>query len=173
IAKEVRALGAGGGRRGAGGDGRDVAVGDEDVEQAIVVKIQKTGAPGKERNRRIAEAGAKRHVGKICAAIIAIERFVVVGKRGDEKVEFAIAIVIAHADAHGSLRTAFFIDGKAAEVADVFEGAVVAIAIEVVGRGIVGDEEIEPAVIVETTEARSETVAPSTIAATIFDANTP
>src|SRR2546422_5586827 len=40
----------------------------------------------------------------------------VVGKRGDEEVELAVAIVIADADAHGRLRTALLIDGEATEV---------------------------------------------------------
>jgi len=37
---------------------------------------------------------------------------------------------------------------KAGKIADVFKRAVVAIAVEIAWNGIVGDDEIEPAIIV-------------------------
>ena len=61
-----------------------MAIGDENVEEAIIVKVQKTAAPGEERNRGIAKASAKRNVGEIRVTIVAIESLVVVGERGDD-----------------------------------------------------------------------------------------
>src|SRR5207244_10857987 len=79
IAKKLRALGPGGAPFCVVGDGVDVAVGNEDVEKAIVVKVEKTGAPGKKRNCEVTEAGTKGDDCEIGAAVVAIKRFVVVG----------------------------------------------------------------------------------------------
>src|SRR5579859_4366532 len=159
IAKKLRALGPGGAPFCAVGDGVYVAIGDEDVEKAIVVKVEKAGAPGQKRNCGVTEADPERDVCEIGAAVVAIKRFVVVGKGGDEKVEFAVAIVIAEGDAHGSLGTAFFVDSETTLIAHIFKRAVATVAIEVVGCGIIGDDEVEPAVVVEVRENRSEAVA--------------
>ena len=159
IAKKLRALGPGGAPFCVVGDGVDVAVGNEDVEKAIVVKVEKTGAPGKKRNCEVTEAGTKGDVCEIGAAVVAIKRFVVVGKGSDEKVELTVAIVIAEGDAHGGLGAAFSVDSETTVIAHIFKRAVATVAIEVVGCGIVGDDEVEPAVVVEVGENGSEAVA--------------
>src|SRR5579859_3140702 len=158
IAKKLRALGPRGAPFCAVGDGVDVAVGDEDVQKAIVVKVEKAGAPGEKRNCRVTETGAERDVCEIAVAVVAIKRFIVVGKGGDEKVELAVAIVIAEGDAHGGLGAAFFVDSETTLIAHIFKGAVATVVIEVVGCGIVGDDKVEPTVVVEVGENRSEAV---------------
>src|SRR5260370_3575052 len=168
IAKKLRALVRRGAQFCAVGHGVDVAVGDEDVEKAIVVKVEKAGAPGKKRNCGVTEAGAEGDVCEIGAAVVAIKRFVVVGKGGDEKVELAVAIVIAEGNAHGGLGAAFFVDSETTLIAHIFKRAVATGAIEVVGCGIVGDDELEPAVVVQVGENRSESEAAFAVGHTGF-----
>src|SRR5712664_405227 len=86
IAEKQGALGVGGAPVGLVSDGIDVAVGDEQVQKPVIVKIEKTSAPTEERNRGQAKTGTKGNIGKGRFAIVAVESLVVVGKGGDEKV---------------------------------------------------------------------------------------
>jgi len=147
-----------------------VAVGNENIEQASLSKSRKP-APQARNGIVGVPSRRERYVGEICVAIVAIESFIVVGERGDEEVELAVAIVIADADAHGSLRAALLIDGEAAEVTDVFERAVAMIAIEVIGSGIVWRRRDRAAVVVEIDEERSEAVAAFAVGDPGFDAD--
>jgi len=54
--------------------------------------------------------------------------------------------------AHASAYSAGFAEGHANGYADVGEGAVVIVVVKLVGLGVVGDEEIDPAVVVEVEE---------------------
>src|SRR6266566_681563 len=62
------------------GDGVNVAVGDEEVEKAVVVEIEEAGAPAEKRNRCAAETGFERNVGEARVAVVAVKSFIVVGK---------------------------------------------------------------------------------------------
>ena len=159
IAEQQRTLRVGGAPFGFAGDGVDVTVGDEEVEKSVIIEIEEAGAPTEERYGGKAKTGTEGDVGKCGGAIVAVESFVVVGKRGDEQIQLAIAIVIAESDAHGGLRAALFAECETGCVADVLEGTVSAIAIEIVGAGIIGDGEVGPAVVVEVGENGRETVA--------------
>src|ERR1700674_3701875 len=159
IAEKLRALGPGGAPLGAVGDRIDVAIGDENIEETVIVEVEEAGSPCEKWNRGVAEAGAEGNVGEISAAVVAVKGLVIVGEGGDEEVKLAVAIVIADADAHGSLCAAFFVNGEAAEVAYVLERAVVAVAVEIVRSGVVGDDQVQPAIVVEIGEDGSEAVA--------------
>ena len=69
------------------------------------------------------------------------------------------------------MSTAFFVQCKAAHVNDVLEGAVVAIAIEIVRCAVVGDDEVGPAVVVDVGEDGSEAVAAFVIGDAGFEAD--
>ena len=140
-------------------DGVDVTVGDEEVEKSIIIEIEEAGAPTEKRYGGMAKTGLEGDVRECGAAIVPVESFVVVGKRGDEEIQLAVAIVIAESDAHGGLRAAFFAKCETRCVADVLKSTVSAIAIEIVGAGIIGDGEVGPAVVVEVSENGREAVA--------------
>src|SRR5205823_6241039 len=101
IAKQERTLSVRGAPVGLVCDGVDVAVGDEEVEEAVIVKIDETGAPTEKWNSGNAQAGAKGNINEICVAFVAIESLVVVGEGSDEEVELAVTVVVTECDAHG------------------------------------------------------------------------
>ena len=85
--------------------GIDVAVGDEDVEPAIVVQIDEADAPA-EIARVDAKAGEVGVVFKGAVAEVLVERVGVAGEVGLDDVEQAVAVEVADADAHAGLRLA-------------------------------------------------------------------
>src|SRR5271168_456107 len=76
----------------------------------------------------------------------------------DEIAETAGMIVIGEVDAHGAEALAIAAEGYAGKQADVGERAVVIVVIEVAGDGVVGDEEIGPAIVVVVGPHRAEAV---------------
>ena len=72
-----------------------MSVGDEKIEQAVIVVIEKTGAPAQERNGRAAEAGFEGNIGEARVAVVAIKSFVIVRECSDEEIQAAVAIVVA------------------------------------------------------------------------------
>ncbi len=76
-----------------------------------------------------------------------------------EDVQRAIEIVIADSQTHAGLLDAIVIQGHAGFEADLAEGAVVTIAEHPTGRGIAGDIDIGPAVVIEVRRNRGQSVA--------------
>src|SRR5262249_18363471 len=81
-------------------------------------------------------------------AVIPIERGGVVGEIRLENVEAAVAIEISNGGAHASLRATVFVQRGAGNYRDILEGAVAIVVIKDAGRGIAGDKNVGPAVIV-------------------------
>src|SRR5262249_9350075 len=149
----------------------DMAVGGKDVEPAVIVVVEKAGSPAQKGIFGIGELGADGDVGEIAAAIVAIEGVVIVGKVGDVKADAAAVIVVAGGDAHGSLFAAVVIEGEAGKVADVFERAVVLVAVEIFGHRIIGHCQVEPAIVVNVHKNRGETVIVVRVRDAGFDAH--
>src|SRR5579859_8120584 len=74
ISKELGALGPSGTKIALVNNWINVAVGDEDVQETIIIEIEEARAPSQERNGRITKARFERDIGEIGRAIIAIER---------------------------------------------------------------------------------------------------
>ncbi len=138
----------------------DVAVGDEGVEQAVVVEVQETVSPSQEWDGGLSESGFEAYVGEAGVAVVAEQGFVVVGEGADQKIDLAVAIVVADGDSHGGLLASVAAQGQAGDEAYVFEGAVVAVAVEVAGDGIISDYQVEPAVVVYIDEDGGEAIVP-------------
>ena len=137
--------------------GIDVAVGEEDVEPAVVVEVDEPGAPA-EPPRVEAEAAGERPVLAEAVPEVGVQRRRVAGEVGLDDVEGAVAIVVADADAHARLRLAVLAVGAAGADADVGERAVVVVAIERARVRIVRDVDVGPAVVVEVERADAEAV---------------
>src|SRR5258708_3895297 len=135
-----------------------MAVGDEYIQEAVVVEIQETCAPPKKGNSGTAKSGRIGDIREVEVAIIAVESLVVIGKRGDEKIETAVAVVVSDGNAHGCLGETFVGKRKAGKIADVFKRAVVAISVKIAWNRIVGDGEIEPTIIVRIDKHRRKTI---------------
>src|SRR5262249_7968572 len=80
---------------------------------------------------------------------IAVEDGGVVGEMRFQDVQIAVQVEIPDANSHSRLFVAIFVQSDAAFEADVFERAVVVIAEQEAWRGITGDVDIGPAVVIE------------------------
>src|SRR5260370_37058626 len=96
-------------------------VGHENVEQPIVVVIEKAGAPTQKRNRQCRDSRAKADVGERRVAYIPEKRVVIVGKIRDVEINFTITVVMAHCDSHGGLLASILTQSKSRHLASVFE----------------------------------------------------
>src|ERR1700676_1491326 len=126
----------------------DVAVGDEKIEPGVIVHVEESRAPAYVGIAGLADAGSPTDVVETLRAHIAIERVGLLLEVRDEKAEAAAVVVIAPIDAHVAEFQAVATEGYAGKHAHVGEGAVVIVVVEIVGDGIVGDEEIGPTVVV-------------------------
>ena len=78
---------------------------------------------------------------------------------GLEDVEVAVEVEIADPDPHAGLLHAVFVERDAALEAGLGERAVVIVAEEEAGRGIAGDVDVRPAVVIEIGRDRGHAVA--------------
>ena len=138
--------------------GIDVAVHDEQVEPAIVVVVEEGGAPAEEGHGGFSDAGLVADVSEVGVAVVAVERLVVVGEGGVEEVDEAVVGEVPFGDAHAGGLAAAFVEGVAGGKGDVFEGAIALVEIEVVRRGVVGDEQVGFAIAVDVDEERGEAI---------------
>ena len=80
----------------------EVAVGDKQVAVAVVVVVDEEGAPGEELQAGDPQPGLKGHVGEKPVAEVAVQAVGLPLVVGDEEVEPAIAVVVAHVNPHAS-----------------------------------------------------------------------
>ena len=152
VVEEQGALGPCGAPRLVVDDAVDVAVGDDDVLPAVVVVVEEGVAPAEEGDGWLSDAHLVADVGEVGVAVVAVERVVVVGEGGVVEVEKAVVLVVADGDAHGGGLAAVLVEGVTGGVAGVFEGAVAFVDVEIVGGGVVADEEVGLAVVVDVDE---------------------
>src|SRR5215472_1312397 len=137
--------------------GIDVAISDQDVDPAIVVKIDEADTPAKEA-RVFSEAGLKGLVFENQIADVAIKAGSVAGEIRFYHVEVAVAIVVGGRDAHSRLRLSVRAIGGAGFNGDIGERAVVIVAVKRRRRGVVGDVDIGPGVVVEVANQNTEAI---------------
>ena len=116
---------------------------------AVVVKVEKPRAPPDLGNAPRRNVGYKGYVEKKCTALIFVQGIVLAFKVGDKDIEVAIVVVIADRDAHAPLFGAVAAIGHARAEALVHKGSVALILVQIIGRRVVGDENIGPAIAVE------------------------
>src|ERR1035441_231657 len=75
----------------------------------------------------------------------------------------AVVLVVSSSEAHVGHLSAVVVQGKAAGVTGVFEGSVALVDVEIVGRGVVGYQEIHFAVSIHVGKQRTEAVVPCRI----------
>src|SRR5205814_10713003 len=80
-----------------------VTVDDENVQQAVIVKIEETSSPSQKRDGWARQTDPIGNIGKIVRAVIPVEGLVVIGKSSREKIDFSVAIVVTDVDTHGRL----------------------------------------------------------------------
>ncbi len=134
----------------------DVAVGDEDVRPAVEIVVEEKTAEAEREQGSATDIGARGFVDEEAFAFVVIERNHLIGKIGDEDAGGAGMIVIGGVNAHAGAGYAVFAEGDSGDDGFFGEGAVAVVAIELVGLGVVGEEEIGPAVVVVINDGDAE-----------------
>src|SRR5579864_8478694 len=119
-----------------------MSISDENIEQAVIVEVQKTCSPFQKRNCRLDQSRLIGDVGEYSVSLILEEHAVVVGKIRNVEIDFPVAVVVADADAHRRHRPAIFCERKTREVSVLFEGSIVTIVVKKVRSGIIRDQRV-------------------------------
>src|SRR5216684_1594874 len=135
----------------------DVSVAYKDVRPAVVVEIKEAAAPAQKLRVRT-QACRESCVFKTSAAQIVVERGRVAGEVGLDQVEISVQIIVGGGNSHAGLRLAVGTQGAASLDGDVLKFPVLLVLIESAGRGIVGNINVGPAVVVEVGGEHSQTV---------------
>ena len=99
--------------------------------------------------RRQPDAGGRAAVGEEALAQVVVERGSLAVEVGDHQVGPAVAVQVAAGHAHSRLVSALSTAGHAGLEADLLEVKAALVAEEVIGRAVVGDEEVDAVVAVE------------------------
>ena len=125
-----------------------VAVCDEKIFPAVVVIIQEARSEPQILGVNT-ESGLHAGIVECAIAVVAVQNCDLVGEVGPRDVKPAVTIVIANCNAHPGECDAILIEGTAGRNRHFGEGAVLVVVIQQAGRGIAGDVDIRPAIVVE------------------------
>ncbi len=139
--------------------GINVAIDEQQIGPAVVVHIDERHAPA-EILRVQSESGGKGLVVKCAVAIVPVERGSIVGKIGFEKIQPAVAVIVADRGAHSGLLAPVIIKRGARNNGDVGERAVVVVVVEDAGSAVARDVYVRPAVVVIVECGNTEGVMP-------------
>ena len=146
---------------------KDVAVGKEEIELAVQVGVEEGRTPSHARKRRCGDAGGRARVLEVPAVDAVIERVLIVREGGEDEIQATVTVVVAGVHAHARLRAAVTVHGNACGLADFLEASVPEVVVEEVGIRIVGDEQIDQAVIVVVGRHDAEAVRAAAIGETV------
>src|SRR5713101_6529785 len=128
--------------------GKNVSIGDEDIGPGVVVHVKEAGAPAHQAIVLLSDAGSPAHVLETLRAEIFVKTVGLLGKMRDEEAEQSAVVEVGEINVHVAELKAFADERQAGEHADVRKGAVVIVVVEVVGNGIIGDEQVRPTIII-------------------------
>ena len=138
--------------------GEQVAIREVEVEVRVEVGVEKGQAPAHALEGGGGEPRPLRRVLEGAAAQVPVQAVVVEGEGSDRDVEPAVAVHVASVGAHAGLSPTVGVQRHARREPDALETAAFAVAIEEVGVGVVGHEQIRPAVAVVVGGHHAETV---------------
>ena len=134
----------------------NVTINTEQILEAVVVVIEEKGTPAQPADGRLATTRRIRHVGEEVTAIVVIEGVIVVCECRDEQIYQTVVIVIAARHSHAGVFLAVGIIGHACGYRDFLECAVAPVVVEVVGIGVIRDEDVGKPVVIEVVEDDGE-----------------
>ena len=120
---------------------------DEQIREAVVVEIDDAGAPPYIASFD-AQAGADGDVVEVPFPVVAVEDIGIVGEVRFEDVEVSVEVVVADAHTHAGLFQPVFAERHPSFQTLLAKGAVVLVAKQPARRGIAGDIDIRPTVVV-------------------------
>src|SRR5439155_14033927 len=148
-----------------------MAVSDKNVEPGVIVHIKEAGAPAYIRVAGLSDAGSPAHVVESLLTHIVIERVGLLLKMGDKEAQAAAVVIIGPVHSHVAKLHPFAAKSYARKHAHVRKRAVAVVVVEVVGNGIVGNQEIGPAIVVVINPHDAEAVVADLIMDAGFDGN--
>src|SRR5882724_2732256 len=116
-----------------------MAIGNKNVGPAIVIGVEESRAPSDVGISGGCEVRLGRDVFKPLRSTVPIESIVLKGIVGNEQIEQSIVIEVGGIDAHRSLRFSVSVHRSSRDHADIFEGAIASIAIEVVRTSVIAN----------------------------------
>ena len=125
-----------------------MAVCDQDIQPAIVIHVKKSRAPPNVRIAGLADTRSPTDVVESLGSHVAVEGVGLFLEMCHEKAEAAAMVVIAPINAHISKFHALAAQSHAGEQTYLFERSVVFIVVEIIWYGIVGHQQIGPAVVI-------------------------
>src|SRR5687768_13860895 len=137
-----------------------VPVGHEKIHPTIVVVIKKPCAPTDVRHTGRRHLRSVGKVRKRIRAVVPIQRVVLVGEVGNEKIDFTVVIIISGSHSHASLLAAVLIHRGAGVESDLLERAVAFVSVVEVRRRVVSDKDVDLTVVVEVAGDYAEAIEP-------------
>ena len=137
----------------------DVPVGDEQVELAVVVDVEGRVAETRSWAGSGRRGPRQGRVQEQAAAEVAEEGARLVDEVREEQVDAAVAVEVVGHDAHARRGPARAVGGDPRRDADLLEPQSAQVAEQEVGRGVVGDEDVELAVVVEVGDGQAQAAA--------------
>src|SRR6266404_4958947 len=128
-----------------------MAVGNEQIDPAVVVVIEKLGSPADIRKADRRHSGIVGNVRERIAANVAVKHIVFIVEVSDEYVEPSVVIIVTQRDAHTALLGAVSVNRHARFEPDLLKRAVPVVMVEIVRRRVVGDVNIYPAIAIKVT----------------------
>src|ERR1700730_15607359 len=125
------------------------SIGDEEIEESIVVVVEPLCAESGVGESRLPEAEFRRGVVEFSLAIVAIENAGFLGKVGYQQVFYAAVADVPEGDAHAPLRDTFAVVCGAGFQTCLLERPILLVEPKVVGGGVVGNIDVHSAVAIE------------------------
>ncbi len=125
-----------------------VPVGGEDVEPAVEVVVEEERREAEAQEGGLADGRGGRVVDEEPRPFVVVERHHLVREVAHHDAGAARAVVVGGIGPHSGAGHAGLAEGHARGHAHVREGPLAPVAVQLVGLGVVGDEEVRPAVVV-------------------------
>src|SRR6267143_5281134 len=125
-----------------------VAIAKQQIQVTIVIKIKKLQSPTTEKFGRRRYACGKRNITKALILIVVVKRKHLLINICNEEIDPAILIVVGGIDSHPRTRSAIGAIADPGDQANFFKFPL-AVGEETVGDRVVGNEQIQPAIVVD------------------------
>ena len=136
----------------------DMPVDQEDILPAIVVVVDELGRPGKKGIRRRGNTDPRTDLCKGRISLVSEERLVVGGEGSGVEIDEAVIQVVADGQAHAGLLKAILVQRKTGIEALIFKRAIPVVDVQIVRRRIVGDQQVDFAVVIDIDESSGKAV---------------
>ena len=140
-----------------------MAVGEEQIELAIEVGVEKGRAPAHANERGAGDARRRARVLEVPAVDVVIERVAIVRECREHQIHPRVAVVVAGVGAHPRLGARVAVHRHARGQSRVFEAAVAEVVIQEIRVRVVRDEQVDEPVVVVIGRHDAEAVGPGRV----------